>query len=132
MARSVGKGWVVTKGIILEMKRETEKHGADVLLFSVTRELEVSDDAFRTFQKQYPQLDLEQDHLDNRLKQFSRDNGIVFASSLAAMRELHENGIAVHFTCDGHWTKEAHHEAGEILSKVIQRSGFLQGLRRQE
>ncbi len=118
------KGWAVTKALVLQIKQAAEKRDAAFLLFSAKRELQIADDKFRTFIKQYPQLKFEQNHLNKRLEEFSRKNGVFHLSVLPAMRALREQGIAAHFSCDGHCTKEAHRKAGEILSRFIQETGF--------
>jgi len=119
------QAWSITKAIILEIKRETEKHDADFILFSLTRALQISDDEFRKFRAQYPQFDLERDRVEKRLELFSRENGIVYVPSLPYMKSLEEKGMPVHLSCDAHWTKEAHREAAEILSGVIVESGWI-------
>jgi hypothetical protein len=55
----------------------------------------------------------------------AKEEGFLYIASMPAMRELQNRGIDVHWSCDGHWTAEAHDQAADLLAEEIIRAGLL-------
>ena len=107
------------------MKGESNKGGAEFLLFSVTRDIQISDDAFKELKAGYPDIALGYDKLEKRLATFSKKEGIPYIPSLYPMRELQATGKNVHLPCDGHWSRDAHHRAANLLAEYLVAMGYL-------
>ena len=119
------RSWELTTALIRRIKWEAENHGADFILFSVTSGVQLLDDEFKALQDQHPQLQLQRDRLENRLSEFAEKEDFLYFPSLPVMRKLQEQGGVVHLPCDGHWSDEAHEQAGRLLAREIVRAGLL-------
>ena len=117
--------WRVTRGLLHEMKNTSKNIGAEFILFSVTREVQVDDKMFKALEEHHPNIPLAYDNLDKRLATFSENEGIAYVSSLVAMRELQASGKSVHLSCDGHWSPEAHKRAADLLADYLVTGGYL-------
>ncbi len=101
------------------MKNTSNNNGAEFVLFTVTRAAQVDDTLFAELEKYHPHLSVSYDILDNRLTAFAENEDIDFLSSLSVMRELQASGKPAHLHCDGHWTRDAHNQAAEVLANYL-------------
>jgi len=113
------EAWQVTMGLIQKIRALSAGGGAEFILFSATKAIEVDDRLFTTLQLQHPGLALQYDNMEKRLAKFSRAKDIDYVSSLSAMRNMKFNGKSVHLDCDGHWSRHAHKRAAELLADHI-------------
>ena len=119
------ESWRVTMGLLREMNNKSNNSGAKFILFSVTRAIQVDDTPFKELEERHPDIALGYDNLDKRLAAFSLHEGIAYVSSLSAMRELQASGKSAHLSCDGHWSRDAHQRAGELLADYLVTGGYL-------
>lgn len=89
------------------------------MLFSVTRAIQVDDTLLMDLANNHPNLSLSYDNLDKRLAAFAENEDIAFVSSLSAMRELQASGKPAHLDCDGHWSRDAHKRAAQLLADYL-------------
>lgn len=118
--------WDITRALLRKMQAASTDAGADFILFFVTSQLQVSDEAFGELQAAHPRIALGYDNLEKRLATFSSEAGISCVTSLPAMRALQATGTDVHPVCDGHWTRAAHHRAAEILTEYLLSGDYFQ------
>jgi len=117
--------WRVTRGLLRAMKNTSKNSGAEFILFSVTRKVQVDDKMFKALEEGHPNISLAYDNLEKRLATFSENEGIAYVSSLVAMRELQASGKSVHLICDGHWSRDAHQRAATLLADYLVTGGYL-------
>lgn len=119
------ESWRVTKGLLRAMKSKSNNSGAEFILFPVTREIQVSDAMFKELEERHSSMALGYDNLDKRLAAFSENAGIAYVSSLSAMREMQASGKSAHLSCDGHWSRDAHQRAAELLAEYLVSGGYI-------
>ncbi len=117
--------WRVTRELLREIKNMTNDSGANFILFSGTREIQIDDTLFEDLEERHPNIALGHENLDKRLAAFSENQGIAYVSSLSAMRALQATGEAVHLPCDGHWSRDAHQRAAELLADYLVNGGYI-------
>lgn len=113
------KSWDLTQALILEMKKESEKHGADFMIFSLSNPEQISTELFEKVKEIHPKIELNKYEPEKRLADFLDEKSIKHFSVLLYMERLADSGITVHVPCHGHWSKEANHLAGKALAKYI-------------
>ena len=113
------EAWRLTQSILLEFRARTERAGARFILLGVANTMQLSDEDFDKLRNDYPHIPLDRDIVHKRLASFSAAEGIDYLPSLPAMRELQAAGTEVRLSCDGHWSREAHQRAAEILAGYI-------------
>jgi hypothetical protein len=101
------------------MKNKTNDSGADFILFSATRPIQIDDTLLEELEERHPNIALGYDNLDQRVADFSEKQGIAYVSSLSEMRELQAGGNPPHLPCDGHWSRDAHQRAAELLASYL-------------
>lgn len=117
--------WRVTRGLLRAMKNTSKNSGAEFILFSVTRKVQVDDKMFKALEEGHPNIPLAYDNLEKRLATFSENESIGYVSSLLAMREFQASGKSVHLSCDGHWSRDAHQRAAELLADYLVTGHYL-------
>lgn len=117
--------WHVTRELLREFRSTSNNSGAEFVLFSVTKGIQVDDAEFRKLEERHPDIALAYDNLDKKLAAFTRHEGIAYVSSLSAMRELQASGKSVHLACDGHWSRDAHQRAAELLADYLVTGGYI-------
>lgn len=113
------KSWHITRELISEMEKMSTLSGAEFVLFSVTRAIQVDDRLMMELAKKHPNLSLSHDNLAKRLATFAEFEEIAYVSSLSAMRDLQASGKPAHLKCDGHWSPDAHKRAAELLADYL-------------
>jgi hypothetical protein len=119
------EAWRQTRAILLQFGERTANAGARFILFPVTHPLQVSEEYFNWFRNEHPDIALDSNNPQRRLEAFARDHDIDYLSVLPAMRELQAAGKNVHHSCDGHWTREAHRRAAQLLAGYLLDRGYL-------
>lgn len=117
--------WRVTAVLLRRMKELSNSNGATFIMFSVTSAMQTDDRAFAELSARHPSITLKRDNLERRLAALAREEDIPYLPSLPAMRELHAAGKDVHLSCDGHWTRDAHHRTADLLADYLVDMGYL-------
>jgi hypothetical protein len=119
------EAWQVTKGLLRSINSLSVSSGARFILFSAADFTAVEDRPFKELEERHPGMALKYDNMERRLATFSVDEGIAYVSSLPAMRDLQAGGKSAHFDCDGHWTRDAHKRAAELLADYLIAGGYI-------
>lgn len=126
MTETWRNAWDVTEALIQKIKETSESNGAKFLLFSLSNDVQLSKENFRSVKKQYPGQSLNPELPEQMLGAFSRRNSIWYLSALPAMKELTRNGVVVHPSCHGHWSPKASRRAADLLASSIEREFLVQ------
>ncbi|EKE16399.1 MAG: hypothetical protein ACD_11C00018G0035 [uncultured bacterium] len=113
------QAWKTTESLILKIKKESEDNGVGFLLFSLSNPEQVSQELFSQLEKSHEGIELDKYEPEKRLLEFTNKNNIKYLSALSAMESLNYQKIVVHPSCHEHWSKEANHLAGNLLSDYI-------------
>lgn len=114
-----GESWKVTDLLVEKIRDETVANDASFLMFSLSNDVQLSDDAFSLVENKYPGVLLDSDLPEKRLSLIADRLGVSYVSALTWMRELSSAGVVVHPACHGHWSPEASSAAGNRLADYI-------------
>lgn len=117
--------WRVTSRLLREMKNTSQNSGAEFILFSATHGIQFDNKTFKALQEDHPNIPLAYNNLEKRLATFSEKEGMTYVPSLLAMRELQASGKSVHLSCDGHWSRDAHQRAAQLLADYLVTEHYL-------
>ena len=116
--------WAITERLILKIRDEAERAGADFLLAGISDPVAVLPKSLlRDLVPGDGANMLDVDKPTKLLRKFSRENGIDFISLVQAFRDRigdSETALGKYYlTCDGHWTRAGHQLAVELVVPKI-------------
>jgi hypothetical protein len=117
--------WDLTKALLRELKRDTEKAGSELAVFYVPASPAVYDGVWRATQTLYGLRDDEWDirQPEGDLARICEDLGIAFLATTDRFRSeaarLSEEGKDLYFKDEGHWNGEGHRFAALLLHEFL-------------
>lgn len=116
------KAWLVTEALLKKVQDKSLEHGASFLLFSLSNNVQLSNESFATVEDKYPETVLDVDFPEKRLTEIAHRYDMPYVSALPWMRDLQDSGVIVHPPCHGHWSPEASRVAGNRLSDFVEKT----------
>lgn len=116
--------WRLEEKILVQLKNDAQKGNHDFLLFYIPHRMEVYDEEWAFFKKDY-ELNEQYDvcHIGRCLEKISRKNNIDFIYPLDELKKQAKNLATtngrLYYKNDIHWNKNGHHLVGEIIAEYI-------------
>jgi hypothetical protein len=118
--------WKVTEELIKKTKDLSEQNHSKFMMYSLSNDVQLSDERFSAVRNQYPQSKLDPELPEKMLSSISERNSMRYFSALPALKTLHSEGVVVHPKCHGHWSPEASAHSGELLADYVEKEFLLQ------
>lgn len=124
-APEISHAWDITRGLLKQMKTDSEKIGASFLIFYVPSKMEIYPEDWAIFESNYS---LQDNNWDAR----QVANDVIEACQTIAAQcidpldqfivkqgEFKKNGARLYFTTDEHWNASGHQLAASILADYV-------------
>ena len=118
------KAWAITQALLQKMKKETEQHGAQFLVFYIPARIEAYPEEWRS---DHLPADYDPDIVRERLSQLCKTEGISYIDPSDRFLEAARSS-QLYYLHDLHWNAAGHRLAGEILAGHLQNSASLLGI----
>ena len=115
--------WFVTGGLLRELKREVAAQGAALLVMIVPTRVQVYSKDWQQVLETYSDMEKHEWEIGkpNRLlRQILEQEGIGYVDLLPPfIQHANQSGPLLYLSSDGHWNREGHRLASEILSETL-------------
>lgn len=115
------EAWRVTEALVKKMKEESEGHGAEFMVFSLSSDTQLVPEVFERIETKYPGVALDRELPEKRLRAFTEKENILYLSALPTMKKATEKGVEVHPSCHGHWSVKASEYGGVLLGRFVEK-----------
>lgn len=134
-SEEVRRGWDMTRQLLRKMKRETEKQGATLVMFTIPLWVQVSDERLRHFLEEHKMsagevmLDLPQ----RTLRTIGQEEDVEVIDLLDEFRQVGQQGpMNLYLAQDGHWTASGHRLAAVLVGERLRERISTQSAKRVE
>ncbi len=119
-----GDAWVLTRALLREFRRKTEKANAAFILMEISDPPMVYAEDWEKMLASYPELHSAGTRLDiiqphKLLKAFAEEERITFLSLLPAFQRAAQQGVKLFGVVDRHWNAEGNRVGAEALMSVV-------------
>ena len=121
--RPAEEAWQMTEALILAMAERVSATGAQFFVVILPDESEVDLKKWEALLARYPDLfdpQILNTSPSDRLGQFLQANAIPFVQLKPALKTHLEQGNALYFPVDGHWTPQGHEIATQVIFEALQ------------
>lgn len=121
----IAKAWKITELLLKRAKQEAASIDGELIIFYVPSRASVYAEDWQATKRKYGVSDKDWDmaRVGLELEKICRKNNIDFIDPTASFKaeagKLAANGKRLYFDKDGHWNREGHRLAGEILASYI-------------
>jgi len=128
----IREAWSVTAALLAKLKQEGRSSGSDLLVFHVPMRASVYTQEWEHMKKYYgiPAEGWHSGRVNLELGEVLARLEIEFLNPLKRFRQrskdLPSDGDRLYFKGDGHWNRNGHRLAGEMLAEAIVQSRFFQ------
>ena len=113
------EAWAVTKAIIAQLHQEVEADGAQLAVVILPDRHLVEGDYLAWALRTYPAMrerDWDLDKPNRIMRAFLEEQAIPYLEMVEEFREYtRQSGRPLYYPRDGHWNREGHHLAGELI-----------------
>ena len=120
-------GWAVMQKILLESRKDTERHGARFAITAMPAKLQVIQAMQDAYLQQYPNLQLDPQQVNREIEQFARQQGIAYIDLLNPMLKAHKAGEKdLYPVIDHHLAKAGHAVLARALAEQLKASKLIE------
>lgn len=114
--------WQVTKRLILELRTEVEKHGAELFVAIIPTQFQVHEDYWHRLVERSPSMKTTNWDMvkPNRiLSTFLNENNVGHIDLLSGFRRAATSEREYYLVADGHWNEAGHELAAELITDKL-------------
>jgi hypothetical protein len=122
------EAWRITRGLLLRLRDDVERHGARLAVVVVNAREEVAQARWELMPVLAPQLThvpLDRDKPDRLVRRFLARRGIATIPLLEVFRERFPAGPPGFYGWNMHWAPAGHAAAAEVIADAIEHQGLL-------